>query len=107
MSTPLSNGPFGENRHELEKLQHEWYWFLLLGILLIVGGTLAIGYSISPRWRLSPSSAWCWSSAADGKSFSAFWAGHWSGFLLSLLAGILYVVVGGMMVARPLVGEKR
>ncbi len=46
MSMPLSNGPFSESRHELEKLQHEWYWFLLLGILLIVGGTLAIGYSM-------------------------------------------------------------
>jgi uncharacterized membrane protein HdeD (DUF308 family) len=32
---------------------------------------------------------------------SSFWAGRWTGFLLSVLIGILYVVVGGEMVARP------
>jgi uncharacterized membrane protein HdeD (DUF308 family) len=31
----------------------------------------------------------------------SFWTGKWSGFLLSLLAGVLYVCVGGLMVARP------
>ena len=31
----------------------------------------------------------------------AFWAGRWSGFLLQVLVGILYVVVGFMVIDAP------
>ena len=46
MSTRLTNGPSDLIRHELEAMKSEWYWFLTLGIMLIIGGTLAIGYSV-------------------------------------------------------------
>ena len=35
---------------------------------------------------------------------SAFWAGKWSGFMLQLLVGILYAVVGFILVDKPLEG---
>jgi uncharacterized membrane protein HdeD (DUF308 family) len=34
---------------------------------------------------------------------AAFWAGKWSGVMLQLLVGILYVVVGFMIMDKPLV----
>ncbi|HEY4312581.1 MAG TPA: HdeD family acid-resistance protein [Pirellulales bacterium] len=106
MSTPFSGGPLPATGHELEKLRHEWYWFLLLGILLIVGGTLAIGYSIFATLAVVTFFGLLLVIGGGAQIVSSFWAGHWSGFLLSLLAGILYVVVGGMMVARPFVGAE-
>jgi uncharacterized membrane protein HdeD (DUF308 family) len=33
---------------------------------------------------------------------SSFWAGKWSGFLVSILTGILYLVVGMLMIEHPL-----
>jgi uncharacterized membrane protein HdeD (DUF308 family) len=79
---------------------------LLLGILLIVGGTLAIGYSVFATLVAVTFFGILLVVGGGAQILSAFWAGQWSGFLLSLLAGILYVVVGGMMVARPFVGAE-
>ncbi|HEY1599765.1 MAG TPA: HdeD family acid-resistance protein [Pirellulales bacterium] len=105
MSTGLK-GPSELIRHELETMKSEWYWFLLLGILLIVGGTLAIGYSVFATLVAVTFFGILLVVGGGAQILSAFWAGQWSGFLLSLLAGILYVVVGGMMVARPFVGAE-
>jgi uncharacterized membrane protein HdeD (DUF308 family) len=105
MSTGLQ-GPSELIRHELETMKSEWYWFLLLGILLIVGGTLAIGYSVFATLVAVTFFGILLVVGGGAQILSAFWAGQWSGFLLSLLAGILYVVVGGMMVARPFVGAE-
>ena len=106
MSTPVSNGPSSPFRHELESLRGEWYWFLLLGILLIVGGTLAIGYSVLATLTAVTFFGILLVVGGFAQIVSAFWTGKWSGFLLSLLAGILYLVVGGMMVAHPFVGAE-
>jgi uncharacterized membrane protein HdeD (DUF308 family) len=93
-------------RHELETLRHEWYWFLLLGILLIVGGTLAIGYDVFATELFVTFFGILLVVGGAAQIVSSFWAGRWSGFLLSLLAGILYVVVGGELVARPFIGAE-
>lgn len=101
MSSPILNGPASALRHELESLRREWYWFLLLGILLIIGGTLAIGYAAFFTLTAVTFFGILLVVGGFAQVVSSFWAGRWSGFLLSLLAGILYVVIGGMMVARP------
>ena len=93
-------------RHELESLRHEWYWFLLLGILLIIGGTLAIGYDVFATELFVTFFGILLVAGGAAQIVSSFWAGRWSGFLLSLLAGVLYVVVGGELVARPFIGAE-
>ncbi len=92
-------------RHELEALRAEWYWFLLLGILMIVGGTIAIGYSVLAGIVAVTLFGILLVAGGAAQLVSSFWAGKWTGFLVSLLAGVLYVVVGGMMVARPVQAE--
>ncbi|MBI2824576.1 MAG: HdeD family acid-resistance protein [Planctomycetia bacterium] len=89
-------------QHELHRLRKEWYWFLALGILLILAGTVAIGHSFMATVVAVKLLGFLLLIAGGAQIVSSFWAGRWSGFLLSLLAGILYVVVGGMMVARTL-----
>ena len=43
-------------RHELEAIRANWVWFLALGIILIVVGTIAVGMPFVVRlprpWRL-------------------------------------------------------
>ena len=51
---------------------------VFLGSVLLIGGIIQIIY--------------------------AFWGHAWSGFFLSLLAGILYGVTGFLLVAHPTVG---
>ncbi len=104
MASNLPDRPGDILRHELERLKAEWYWFLLLGILLIIGGTLAIGYSILATVAAVTFFGLLMVMGGGAQIVSAFWAGQWSGFLLALLAGILYTVVGGMMVFHPLEG---
>jgi len=101
MSAKTANGPLDAIRHELEALHKEWYWFLALGILLIAAGTLAIGYSVFFTFAFVVFLGILLVIGGSAQIVASFWAGQWSGFLLSLLAGILYVVVGGTMVARP------
>lgn len=92
---------FSQRIGALENLGKRWGWFLgfgiilillgilaaagaavvteisvlFLGILLLIGGVLQIGY--------------------------AFWSRHWSGFFISSLAGALYVVVGALFIVNP------
>ena len=105
MATELPRSPSEAIRHELASMRNEWYWFLLLGILLIIGGTIAISYSALASAVAVTLFGILLVVAGGAQIVSAFWAGRWSGFLMALLAGILSVVVGGMMVAQPVAAE--
>jgi uncharacterized membrane protein HdeD (DUF308 family) len=92
-------------RHELQHMQKNWFWFLLLGVLLVVGGTAAI---IVPLATVAASLiavivvGIVLMISGVGIVISSVWAGKWSGMLLNLLVGILYVVVGFLIIDRPI-----
>lgn len=91
-------------RHELQHMQSSWIWFLLLGILLVVGGTAAI---IVPLVTIAASLVavivlgLVLMIAGAGIIIGAIWAGKWSGMLLHLLVGVLYLVVGFLIIDHP------
>jgi uncharacterized membrane protein HdeD (DUF308 family) len=93
-----------EKRHELELLRHEWWWFLVLGIGLLTLGTISIGSSIA-MYYLSLAIAVLFGVlllvGGIAQVVAAFWAGRWSGFALSLLIGILYIVTGFVIIDKP------
>lgn len=97
------NSPLGSPfvKHELESLRKEWWWFLVLGILLIVAGSVAISYSFLASVATVELFGFLLILGGVGQVVAAFWVGRWSGFAVSLLAGILYLVVGGITLARP------
>ncbi|MGD9645612.1 MAG: HdeD family acid-resistance protein [Pirellulales bacterium] len=101
MSSDFRSGPVEALRHELEALRAGWWWFLLLGILLIVVGTTAITYSVLATVMAVAFIGVLLVMAGGAQLVAAFWAGNWSGFLLSVLAAILHLVVGAMLIARP------
>ena len=86
---------------ELQLLRDQWRWFLALGIAMVVFGTIAIGSAciatVAATWLFG------FLLLAGGVSgiVSAFWAGRWSGTLVHLLIGILYTLVGLMIVDQP------
>lgn len=99
---PNFPGPLGSFRHELETLRKEWWAILLLGIVLIVCGTVAI--AVSPLTSVVTVAMFGVLLLVGGvlQLVGAFWAGKWSGFLLSLLVGLLYIVNGAIIFHNPM-----
>jgi uncharacterized membrane protein HdeD (DUF308 family) len=88
-------------RHELEAIRGNWAWLLALGIILVVVGTSAI----AAPWVASLASAVAFGvlllMGGIAQLVGAFWTRDWSGFFLSLLMGVLYVVLALMFLRDP------
>jgi uncharacterized membrane protein HdeD (DUF308 family) len=103
-SVPSLLAPTEGLRHELQHMKSQWFWFLLLGILLVVGGTAAI---IVPMATAATSLVavivigLVLMVSGVGMVIGSLWAGKWSGMLLHLLVGVLYVIVGFLIIDRP------
>jgi uncharacterized membrane protein HdeD (DUF308 family) len=89
--------------HELHPLRNQWWCFLLLGLALIVLGSLCIIDPYIPTIASVFFLGFFLIAAGITQIVSAFWAGKWSGMLIHMLIGVLYVVVGYMMVDAPVV----
>ena len=87
--------------HELAALRNDWWWLLVLGIGLIVLGTVAI--SATPFVTVVTVVFFGVLLLIGGVAqiVAAFWEGKWSGLLLHLLVGILYVVIGFLITESP------
>lgn len=94
-------GLVAELRHELAAVSKHWWWFLLLGIGMIVLGTIALGSSFFVSVVTVVFFGFLLLTGGVIQIVSSFWAGRWSGLLLHLLIGILYVITGYMIVDAP------
>ena len=78
----------------VENARKLWWVFLVLGILLSVGGVVALAYpffsSMAAVLVLGAILIVCGVFTIVG----AFWAGKWSSLILQLLVGLLYIMVG-------------
>jgi uncharacterized membrane protein HdeD (DUF308 family) len=99
VQTPLANpNPRFEERL---RLQHCWIWFLALGIALILVGLAAVG----APWLFTLTTVLVFGIlllvGGVVQIVNAVLARSWRGFFLHLLAGVLHLIVGGLMVDRP------
>jgi uncharacterized membrane protein HdeD (DUF308 family) len=97
----VSRSPGAAARHELAALQQEWWWFLLLGIALVVLGTLALGAAAFASVVAVVYLGLLMLAGGIAQTISAFWAGRWSGFLLTIFIGLLYLVAGVFIISHP------
>ncbi len=88
--------------HELARLSKEWWCFLLLGILLVVCGTAAIVYPFFSSLGVVLFLGAILIISGVATIISAFWVGKWSAFLVQVLVGLLYAVVGFTITEAPL-----
>jgi uncharacterized membrane protein HdeD (DUF308 family) len=88
---------------EMRQLRSSWIWFLVLGIAMVVLGTFAIGYACLAEITVAATWLFGFLMIAGGiaEIINAFHAGRWSGTLVHLLLGVLYAVVGLMIVDQP------
>ena len=83
------------------ELRRSWGWYLALGIVLIVLGMIAIGSTFMMTIASVLFFGWLLIIGGVMEAIHAFWHKRWAGFFLDLLTGILYVIVGWMMVTNP------
>jgi uncharacterized membrane protein HdeD (DUF308 family) len=91
-------------RHELHAMRKDWLWFLLLGLALVVLGTAALGSAVFVSEVAVVFFGLLLLAGGIAQVISAFWTGQWSGFLVNLLVGLLYIVTGFFIIDAPVEG---
>jgi uncharacterized membrane protein HdeD (DUF308 family) len=99
VSTPSNSS----GTHELHPFRNHWWCFLLLGIALVVLGSFCIVDPLVPTLASVLVLGYVLMAAGIIQIVSSFWAGKWSGMLIHMLIGVLYIVVGYMIVDAPVV----
>jgi uncharacterized membrane protein HdeD (DUF308 family) len=101
MPTPITN--FRPVAEELRTLRNQWPWFLALGIAMVVLGTIAISWACLAT--ITVAATWLFGflllASGIGEIIHSFWVGRWSGMLLHLLIGVLYALVGFLIIDQP------
>jgi uncharacterized membrane protein HdeD (DUF308 family) len=89
------------NTADVSALKQNWGWFLVLGLATIVLGIIAMG--IAPYVSVTAVAILGGVLVVGGilQGLNSIWTRLWSTFLLDLLVGLLYVVVGLMVLTRP------
>jgi uncharacterized membrane protein HdeD (DUF308 family) len=88
-------------RHELEVIRGNWGWILALGIILIVIGTIAVVMPLMASLASAVAFGALLALGGITQLIGAFWTRDWSGFFLSLLMGVLYLVLGVLFLRDP------
>jgi uncharacterized membrane protein HdeD (DUF308 family) len=89
---------------ELGHLKSTWWCFFLLGILLVLCGTAALVFpalTVLTSFAVVVILGIALLVGGVATIITSFWVGKWSGTLLQLLVGILYVVAGFVITDTP------
>jgi uncharacterized membrane protein HdeD (DUF308 family) len=88
-------------RHEFEAIRGHWGWFLALGITLVVVGTIAVAMPFVASLATTVAFGALLLAGGIAQLVGAFWTRDWSGFFLSLLTAVLYMVLGLLFLRDP------
>jgi len=86
------------------ELGKAWGWLMAWGILLVVAGVVALGYEFAVSVVTTVFVGGLLVAYGVMEVIHAFRHQRWSGFFLFLFGGILSIVAGGVIWARPLAG---
>ena len=102
MSTGIESPIIAEVRHGLHALRGNWFWFVILGIALVVLGVIALGSVVITALAAAMAIGTLLLLGGVAEGLGAFWCRGWSGFFLHLLSGVLSIVVGLLFLRAPL-----
>jgi uncharacterized membrane protein HdeD (DUF308 family) len=87
---------------ELQHLRRTWGWFVGLGIALILLGTMAISASFVATLATVLMFGYLLLAAGVVEMVTILWSPRWHGFWMHLLGGVLYMILGVLMIGHPL-----
>jgi uncharacterized membrane protein HdeD (DUF308 family) len=87
-----------------DEIRRSWGWFLALGVILVLLGMMALGWAVLTTLASVVLFGWLLLFGGILSVIHAFMRRRWGGFFLELFAGILYVVIGLMIVGNPAEG---
>jgi uncharacterized membrane protein HdeD (DUF308 family) len=97
--------PCNQLEKEFSHLRRDWWWLMLFGLLLTVCGAAAVIFpAVTAKTSIFAVVALgvVLMVAGIATIITSVWAGKWSGTLIQMLAGILYLVVGFMITEAPI-----
>jgi len=88
----------------LEILRPKWGWIFVLGILMVILGTIAL--YMMPAASLATALVFGWLLLVSGviEVIHAFGVRGWGGFFLHLACGVLGIFIGLMVITHPVAG---
>ena len=98
---PLAAALRQEQRPELDALRGNWFWFVILGVSLVVLGVVALGSVVIASLAAAAAIGVLLLLGGAAEVVGAFWCRGWSGFFLELLSGVLSIVVGLLFLRAP------
>jgi len=87
---------------ELKRMSHSWKPFLMLGLGLMILGLLAIGSTLVATTLTVSIIGVLLMIGGATQIVNSLYAGRWNGFFLHFALGILYLVVGFMLLDAPI-----
>jgi uncharacterized membrane protein HdeD (DUF308 family) len=89
---------------EFNALRHKWGWLLVLGLSMVILGTVAL--IIAPAATLGTVLVLGWLLVVSGvvEAIQAFRVRKWTGIFLHLIGGVLGILVGLLIVTHPVAG---
>jgi uncharacterized membrane protein HdeD (DUF308 family) len=90
----------------IDRVASKWGWFVALGILLVIVGSIAISSSVLATAVTVVVFGWLLIVTGVFETFAAFSHREWSGSFLHLLGGAIDIVLGFLFIMRPLQGAE-
>ncbi|WP_417680463.1 HdeD family acid-resistance protein [Roseibium sp.] len=87
-----------------QKIEHNWGWILALGILLVLGGVILIAAPLASSIAVTLLIAAVLVVGGVFQIIQAFRTQNWSGFLWSMIVGVIAVIGGIVIYTNPLAG---
>jgi len=89
---------------EFRDIRHRWGWLLVLGLSMVILGTIAL--FLAPAATLGTVLVLGWLLVVSGvvEAIQAFRVRRWTGIFLHLIGGVLGILVGLLIVTHPVAG---
>jgi len=94
----------GRLRAGLAELDQKRGWYLALGVFLVLLGGIASYLAVATTMLSVVFLGWTLLAAGAGLALLSFLTGRWSGFLLTLAAGVLSIIAGIATLSSPVSG---
>lgn len=87
-----------------EGLKNSWGWLLVLGIIYVIIGIIMAGAPMAATYAIEVFLGFLLLIGGIISIVGSFFTGNWKSLVLVLLSGILYLIVGIMLLNHPVTG---